>query len=109
MRIDAVGDHGAIGCGDGRACWTRCSSSWTIRGAWVSIGRTDTIGGLGGLSRLGRVGMTAQAGTFEEMLLLSRGILCANLLTVDTLNGKTLDGETPKNGFRMLAWCLWWV
>ena len=34
--------------------------------------------------------MTTKTGTLEEVLLLTRGILCADLLTVDTLNGKTL-------------------
>jgi hypothetical protein len=34
--------------------------------------------------------VAAQTGTLEKMLLLTRGIFCANLLTVDTLDGKTL-------------------
>lgn len=34
--------------------------------------------------------MTAETGTLEEMLLLTRGVLCPDLLAVDTLHGKTL-------------------
>lgn len=35
--------------------------------------------------------MTAETGALEEMLLLTRGVLCPDLLAVDTLHGKTLE------------------
>jgi hypothetical protein len=34
--------------------------------------------------------LTAKAGTLEQVLLLARCILCANLLAIDTLDRKTL-------------------
>jgi hypothetical protein len=59
MRINTVGDHGAIWSGNGcRACWARWCGRGAVRSAGVSIGR-KTVGGLSGLSRLGGVGMTA--------------------------------------------------
>lgn len=97
MRIDAIAHQGAIRCRDRRARWASCCGRRTIGGTGVSIRRTDAIGGLGGLGRLGRVGVAAQAGTFKEMLLLSRGILCTDLLTIDTLDGETLGiANKPK-------------
>lgn len=96
MRIDPVGHHGAIGSWDGRACGTRGSSRRAIGGAGVAIRRADAIRGRRGLGGLRRVGVTAQTGALEEMLLLSRGILCTDLLAVDTLHGETLDAECPK-------------
>lgn len=47
--------------------------------------------------------MTAQARTFAEMLFLSRGVLCADLLTVDTLNGETLICTKTQNGFSYVS------
>ena len=34
--------------------------------------------------------MTPETRTFEQVLFLTRGVLCADLLAVDTLDGKTL-------------------
>ena len=96
MRINAVGHHGAIGSRDGRASWARRSSGRPVGRAGIPIRGTNAIRGLGGLSRLRRVRMAAQTRTFKEMLLLSRGVLCTNLLTVDTLHGETLYAERPK-------------
>lgn len=101
MRVDTIGHEGAIGRWNRTGTsWTRGSSCWAIGSSRVAIGRSDSVrGGLGGLRRLRRVGMTAQTGTFKEMLFLSRGVLCSNLLTVDTLDGETLNMHKPQNGF----------
>jgi hypothetical protein len=59
MRIDTVGDHGAIWSGNGRrASWARWCGRGAVRSTGVSIGR-QSVGGLSRLSRLGGVGMTA--------------------------------------------------
>jgi hypothetical protein len=34
--------------------------------------------------------MTTKTGALEEMLFLTRSILCTNLLTIDTLDGEAL-------------------
>ena len=95
MRVDTIGHDGAIRSWDGtRTSWTCRGCGWAIGSAGVAIRGTDSVrGGLGGLGRLRRVGVTAQTGTFKEMLFLSRSVLCSNLLAVYTLNGQTL-----KNG-----------
>lgn len=52
--------------------------------------------------------MTSQARAFQQMLLLTRSVLCANLLAVDTLHGEALGNETVSyvsdggGGFRIL-------
>ena len=98
MGIDAIGHQSAIGRRDSRTCRTRRSSSWAIGSTGISVGRADAIGGLGRLCGLRRVGMTTKARTLEEVLLLSRSILCTNLLTIDTLHGETLECRTPETG-----------
>lgn len=99
MRIDAVGHHGTIGGWHGRgttrAAWSSCRA---IGGAGVAVGRADAIGSLRGLIRLGSVGMTTKTGALEEMLFLTRSILCTNLLTIDTLDGEALEGRNDRNG-----------
>ena len=95
MRIDPVRHHRTVGGRKGSSrTWasTRRSGRWTIGGRRVAIGSIYTVGrGLGGLSlRLRSTGMTTETRTFEQVLFLTRGVLCANLLAVDTLDGKTL-------------------
>lgn len=110
MRVDTIAHQCAIRSWDGRTSWTWGSSCRAAGSAGVSIGSTDAIGGLGRLGRLGRVGMTAQARTLEEMLLLSRGILRADLLAVDTLDRETLDMRTTQNaGVLYVSDAWWWV
>jgi hypothetical protein len=46
--------------------------------------------------------MTAETRALEEMLFLARGVLCANLLAVDTLHGETLYRNT-QNGFSYVS------
>jgi hypothetical protein len=88
MGIDTVGHQSAVRSWDGtRTSWASRGGRCAIGGAGVAIGRTDSVRGwLGGLGRLRRVGVTAQTGTLEKMLFLARGVLCANLLAVDTLH-----------------------
>ena len=40
--------------------------------------------------------MASKPGALEKVLFLTRGVLCADLLTVDTLDGKTLQTHPPK-------------
>jgi hypothetical protein len=101
MGVDTIGHESAIGSRDGTRTSCCRGSSWATGSSGIAIGRTDSVrGGLGGLGRLRRVGVTSQTGTFKEMLFLSRGILCSNLLAVYTLNGETLThAQTPKRVF----------
>lgn len=103
MRIDAVSHQGTVGSWHGgrisRAAW---SGRRAIGGAGVAIARANAIGSLGRLIRLGRVGVTTKTGALEEMLFLSRGILCTNLLAVDALDGEALEDRNDRNGSRML-------
>jgi len=43
--------------------------------------------------------MATETGTLEQVLFLTRGVLCANLLTVDTLDGKALYQNNRKTGW----------
>lgn len=92
MRIDTVGHQCAVGSGNGRASsrarWCCCR---TIGGTGVSIGGADAVGSGSRLGRLRRVRVASQTRAFKKMLLLSRGILCADLLTIDTLHGEALN------------------
>ena len=95
MRIDPVRHYGTVGSrkgSSGTRTSTRRSCRWTIGSRRVAIGSIYTVGrGLGGLSlRLRSTRMTPETRTFEQVLFLTRGVLCANLLAVDTLDRETL-------------------
>jgi hypothetical protein len=60
-----------------------------------AVGRLLALGSGGMGSVLG-----AQSRAVEEMLLLARGVLCADLLAVDALDGETL--------FWMSCLVSWW-
>lgn len=48
--------------------------------------------------------MATETGTLEQMLFLTRGVLCANLLTVDTLDGKALyQGNRKQDGMSVTS------
>jgi hypothetical protein len=99
MGVDIIRHHGPVGSRQSPRTGT---SAWrgggrTIGSGRVSIWRSDAVGtGRGGLG-LG-LAVAAQTGTLEKMLLLTRGIFCANLLTVDTLDGKTLKTRKLVSG-----------
>ena len=95
MRIDPVRHYGTVGGRKGSSrtrTSTRRSCRWSIGGRRVAIGSIYTVGrGLGGLSlRLTSTRMTPETRTFEQVLFLTRGVLCADLLAVDTLDRETL-------------------
>lgn len=96
MRIDTVGHHGAVRCGEGSSCGPRARPRARGRRAiWccvVPVRRGDAIrassSSLLGLSSSGL--LLAETGTLEQVLLLARGVLCPDLLAVDALDGETL-------------------
>lgn len=99
MSIDTVRHHGTVGSREstGPRASTRRGGRSTIRGGRVSIGSSDAIRGRGGGLGLGLgIGVAAETGTLKQVLLLARGVLCANLLAVDTLDGKTLRKQTAR-------------
>lgn len=91
MRVHSVGHEVAIGSWHGG----RATRPWSGRRATgstgIAIGRGDAVGGLRRLVWLRSIGVTTKTGALQKMLLLSRGVLCANLLAVDALHGKTLQ------------------
>ena len=100
MWIDAVGHHGPVGSRESTRARARArrGGRGAIGGGSIAISSGDAIrGGLGGLGLGLGVSVAAEAGALEQVLLLARGVLCANLLAVDTLNGKTLRKQTRRS------------
>ncbi len=62
-----------------------------------AVGSSDAIASRGWWTR--GIGMVLQTGTLEEVLLLARGVLCSDLLTVDALNGHALVVLYVETGF----------
>lgn len=88
---DSIRHHGPIGSGQLGSGWPRTrarrSSGRPIWSRRVAVRRADAVGASCRRGRLRRGSMASKARALEQMLLLARGVLRANLLAVDALDG----------------------
>lgn len=90
MVVDSIGHHGPVGRGQLGGGSARRSGGRPIGSRRVAVGRADAVGACCSCRRLRRGRVAAKPRALEQMLLLARGVLCANLLAVDALDGQTL-------------------